>query len=844
MSRRYWPVLATAMSLFACNATSEPDPPPDLACSADAPSCAGTGPNNGCGDGFVCNTACACEAAPPPPPENRLARPSRSTPVDITGDDEIVAMVNSDDGSVSFFNAAADQESRIARVSSSEISNSEPMSIVLHPDGETAFVANRAAGTVARIRDIRATTAARDAELTLGGEPMGLALTPSGTTLWVTNWVDGTVSVIDTASFQLARTIDLGGNPFAIAITNDGDDDDSDEKVLVTQFYGQRRDDVAQDEATDDGGEGAVHIIDVGATAARAEVILAPIADCFSALIKGNDVTSACFPNQLNSITIHRAFDRTLAYVTSVAASPEGPVQFNHNVQAVVSVIDVDGEREVTSLTRNLNGLVQLQIDDDGDDTKGRRFLSVPNGIAFVNRDDLAIGYVTAAGSDIMLRVVYGENDDVEIGAATALNIPVGQNPQGLVIQHDPSGGRAYTANLISRDLSVVSFRDQAAVQTVESTATPADPTSREFQVWRGKRFFNTGTGIWSREGWGSCQGCHPLGLTDNITWSFAAGPRQTISLDGQYASNDPSDMRALNWTAVFDETTDFELNTRGVSGGSGALRNGEDPLVSPAGPPFSALTVEDGASIENHQALNGSVTFVARERGICSNENTCVDWDQIDAYIQTIRSPNARSAPASRIAAGRTVFEDAGCNKCHAGPKWTVSRTFYAPETFDGAPPNRTFAANAAAETAMDPGQLVGLPIDVNVDTALIAGDDSDGGVPALKRQACNVRDVKTFQASGGAEEIRENGDPAQGRHGFNPPSLLGLATGAPYLHNGAAESLGELFDARFAAHHQAGNPNFNPTAADREALIAFLLAIDETTSPFSILPGTVLCP
>jgi mono/diheme cytochrome c family protein len=381
----------------------------------------------------------------------------------------------------------------------------------------------------------------------------------------------------------------------------------------------------------------------------------------------------------------------------------------------------------------------------------------------------------------------------------------------------------------------------------ISSTPVPADTASDEFQVWRGKRFFNTSTGIWAKEGWGSCQGCHPLGLTDNVTWQFAAGPRQTIALDGQYASNDPSDMRALNWTAIFDETADFELNTRGVSGGTGAIRNAQGPIVSAApAATFAAVLAEDGTTTENHQGLNGSLTFIIRNAAICSNANTCPDWDQIDAYIRTIRSPNRKTADAASIAQGRVLFQDGGCDKCHGGAKWTVSRTFYAPETFTGQLPARTFEANRVFTTSMDPSSLSGLPQDVNVDATLIAGDDSEMGTPPLKRMACNIRNVGTFAAAGGADELRANATPAQGRSGFNPPSLLGLAVGAPYLHNGAAETLDELLDPSgpFAQHLRAGNPNFVPTAQDRAALLAFLLSIDEAATPFGIAAGSLLCP
>lgn len=809
----------------------------------EVPVCNEGGPNNGCAADEFCNTSCVCETAQAPGP--RLLRPSRSTAVDITTDDTIVAMVNTDDGSVSFFNAEFGNESRIARIRSSRtVVQSEPMSVVIHPDRETAFVANRAAGSVSKISNITSAQAAIAQELELGSEPMGLALTPSGDQLWVTDWITGKVYVVTTSNMQIARTIDTGGNPFAIAITNDGDLEDNDEKAFVTQFFARPRAGAAQVEATDDGKEGLVQVIRVGQGTVSNEIPLAPIASCFTAPV-GNppqDLTSGCFPNQLWGITIHSAFGKTRAYVVSVGASPEGPINFNHNVQAMLSVIDTEAEAEEAALTKNLNLLIrQQQTDTDNDDNVGRRFLNMPSGIDFVNRDDQVFGYVASAASDVVLRVQYNEDGSVIVGSPQGFNIGVGQNPQGIVVKHGLTRAGAFTANLISRDLSVISFSDQRQLKVVESFAQPAAGTP-EFQVWRGKRFFNTSTGIWSREGWGSCQACHPLGLTDNVTWKFGAGPRQTVALDGQFASNDPSDMRALNWTAIFDDTADFENNTRGTSGGRGAIQNAQGPIVSPMGAPFSNILVEDGTTRENHQALNGSLRFITRTAEICTNTNTCPDWDQIDAYIQTIRSPRGvRSASAD---AGRVVFEDGGCNKCHAGPKWTVSRTFYRPEVFSGTIGSRVFEANRAFTTPMSTAGLIGLPQTVNTDTTLVAGDDSEGGTPALKRQACNIRDVGTFNAQGGADETRDNGSPAQGRKGYNPPSLLNIAAGAPYLHNGAALTIDALFEARFNGHTTAGNPNFAPTAQQREDLKAFLLSIDESTQVFDILPGTLLCP
>jgi cytochrome c peroxidase len=82
-----------------------------------------------------------------------------------------------------------------------------------------------------------------------------------------------------------------------------------------------------------------------------------------------------------------------------------------------------------------------------------------------------------------------------------------------------------------------------------------------------------------------------------------------------------------------------------------------------------------------------------------------------------------------------------------------------------------------------------------------------------------------------------------AQGKNGMSVPSLFGLSVGAPFFHAGNARTLEELFDPTFAAHYQALAPDFlgqneTFTRSDRIAqLIAFLLSIDENTTPPDLL-------
>ncbi len=129
------------------------------------------------------------------------------------------------------------------------------MAVVIHPDQVQAFVAHRNTGSISRISDIHTAQAAVQDELTIGGEIMGLALTPTGRRLWATNWTQGTVLEIDTETMSIVRTVQTDGHPYAIASAHDGDSDDDDEKVFVTDFYGRKLA-LGDAETEDEGREG------------------------------------------------------------------------------------------------------------------------------------------------------------------------------------------------------------------------------------------------------------------------------------------------------------------------------------------------------------------------------------------------------------------------------------------------------------------------------------------------------------------------------------------------------------------------------------------------------------
>ncbi|HEY8430572.1 MAG TPA: beta-propeller fold lactonase family protein [Sandaracinaceae bacterium] len=763
------------------------------------------------------------DAGPPPPDGGTpavhvLARPSRSSTIAISDDDAIVAMVNPEDGSISTF-TTADNE-RLARLPTGR----EPSSVVIHPNGTTAYVANRADATVVRIEGIDGPTPTITATVEVGSEPTGLALSPTGARLFVAEHAEGSVGVIDTSTFERIDVIDSPENPFALAVTNDGDAEDGDELLLVPEFFGVP---IEGAEATDASRTGLVRVYRLSDLEPDGPITLQPIDSGFGPSGEPTVMTS---PNQLWSVTIQGG----RAYVTSISASAAAPVRFNLNVQPVVYVVDIASRQEIRTGSGTTN-LARRVADTPAD---GRLFLADTVDLAFIG-DSGGIGYAASRGADVVQRVVFDvEADTVTIGSTRNLQIEVSTppagtaagclNPTGITTAH--GAPRAYLNCWLSRRLGVVDLSTQSLLTTVESTAPPTNPQAIE--IARGARFFHTARGRWSNNGWSSCASCHPGGLTDNITWSFAAGPRQTTSLDGSFSHGaGPQKQRVFNWTAIFDEVHDFERNTRDVSGGLGAVVNGD----------CSSLATQ--AQV----ALPGNLAQPVKELADAEDVCTDGDWDAIEAWIRALRPPRGRRfLDAAAVERGAALFgmptasaNNGGCVACHGGPGWTASRRFFTPSSAEN-------AALAAAPFTPPPAWAPGW----NVHTLQIAPQpaaaDADPDAAGPPQVACVLRNVGTFGPD--ELEVRANGTRAQGAGGYNVPSLYGLNVGAPYLHHGAARTLEELFtDPRFNEHTRAGNPVFLTTGdveRQRADLIAFLRSIDATTPEQPLPPGFDGCP
>ena len=602
----------------------------------------------------------------------RFTGPTSSQPLALSADDGLLAVANPDNNSVSIFDTRTAANTRVAQVAV----GTEPNGVAVSPDGTRVYVANTVSGTITVLSVDRASSAYGLTVLTIpvGTEPYGLALTPSGKKLYVANARSNSVSVIDTSTNLVVKTIsDAGIEPRGIAITNGGGDD-SQETVFVTQFLALPA--PGKQDGSDDAKTGRVTVISAATDTITGTITLNPLADtgfkaAGDALARTAPpanpapedfkfVTGA-YPNQLNNIAIRGRF----AFVPNTGASPNGPTRFNVNTQSLLSVIDTATKAD-TGRTINMHQAVGSQTNAT------KRFITQPWAMAFKHTADE--GYVISAASNIVVKLKI----DPATGAATVQNdpadttrvfqIPTGKNPRGIVVA--TSDKTAYVLNYVSRDVTVIDLSGtvERVSATLSSASLPAAGTPEE-KVQIGKELYHTSigefdppaagqppvTGRMSNQGWGSCGTCHPFGLTDNVVWIFGAGPRRTVPQHVDFAGGDPKTLRALNWSAIFDEEEDFEANIRGVSGGLGLIVLADGVTQDPSVAPFTPASA-------GRQQL--------KVRGVGA-------WDAIKAYIVSgIRAP---ISPVSKtdpdVVAGRALFIDSNCQSCHGGAQWSTSK-------------------------------------------------------------------------------------------------------------------------------------------------------------------------
>jgi hypothetical protein len=645
--------------------------------------------------------------------------------------------------------------------------DSEPCAAVIGADDNTAYVVLRKDQQVIRIDQLRQAPSVFGTRRAVGSEPTSIAISPTGKFLFVANFGDGTISKIQAEAFEDDEAIDLNqrlidkqllgsglksraglAHPRALVISDNGDQNDADEVLFATEFFSQPAPGTMRDIGDIDGNrEGLVYATRLTGQAAPT-IDISAVRD--TGFMDSNDEATSCFPNQLYAAAI----DNGRLYVTAMCTSPRGPLDkqkdkatqmdtpanYKTLLHPAVFVVDTAMSEERPDEGRLLTQVLQGLYDSDGDSADIRMPL-IPNDIAFrAGPNGSHEAYVLAMGADAVFRLDYrGDGTLRNVGSEHHRylgSLPAHGHADGIAITQRSSPAFGLTISDVTQEVSIIDV-DQQQISKDRLASTGDDEAAaalRGSPRLEGRGLFATGLGVWSFKGqaWSSCESCHPGGLSDGVVWSFARGPRRTLSAANTYEKNPQKGKepgrRLLLWGANVDEIHDVEVIARTVSGGTGAVLWQYSPVSTTSNDcriGYDGKKMPEGAGVglckagkptsQLRNGLNGSLAAIVGGLPSCApTDSTCdsaatEDWNEIDAFIRSLRLP--RRPPRlniTHIEEGRKSFKKGGCASCHGGPQWTVSTLFYVPgDEQNGKAPAQPVASATSPELQLALGSL-----------------------------------------------------------------------------------------------------------------------------------------
>jgi YVTN family beta-propeller protein len=765
-------------------------------------------------------------------------------------------------GSVTIVRVKNDAGADLQDVVTEIVVGRDPFSVTATADGKRLFVANARDNTVSVIDlgPVGEGPYTRLADVLVGSEPRGTAELDGK--IYVSNYADGSLTVIDGRTLSRETTIDLVKNgtriqnPYALAALPDG-------RLWVTDFFARAipGKTVDQIEGFDDGKEGRVAVL--RNQAIDAIVTLAPVAnagfnadrtlfDTANGAVNNTfrapagvdplQVPQGAMFNQLFGFAFDEAGQRL--YLPTVAAQPAPPVKFDVNVQALVGVIDSRGAAAVPALHTNLNVLVRDNFTAEAAPAApfvsnnltrlDRAFAGDTTAAAIRNRVGI---FVSRAGSFAMKAILAADGSIslAKDSRGALLRLPVANIPGGVAMSSD--GRRAYVASELIGRMTVLDVAFGTVLANVDTAATPTDPVRN--QELLGQLKFFTGMGIaadtaanvdprtidthrfrnmQSENNWSSCGSCHPFGHSDTITWIFATGPRQTLSLDAFFAPGSTiedglatTDQKISNWNAERQGSTEFNNNSRGVQGGHGFT-------------PQALVTIDAnlgaGAVPDRGIVFNGSARL-----GVSNALDFETQW------IASLRAPNQPTTlDPVLVDQGRALFGTA-CASCHGGTKWTRSDRPVANFRW----PDPAFVLN----NANPPVAVPATPFLQVPAATTVAGFNADGiGVQAAQFETRVIDITVPVATVDFADPIELRGAANPGKisaplnSSFAIPSLFNARNTAPYGHHGRAQTLEAVFAAR--NENGLGHPTFALSSQQIAQVLEFVRSIEEDTPIF----------
>jgi YVTN family beta-propeller protein len=643
----------------------------------------------------VALVACGGGSAKPPaadaPPAHAIAL-THSSSIAVSADGATVYVVNADADSVSVLDAhARTLTAEIALAASPPAPDPTtgaytpavmPRMLALSPDGKTLYVTGERAGALFAI-DVA--TRAVTGHVAVGSEPIGVVVSDDGSSIYVACSQDATVVRVDAATLAVSATATVTGEPWALGWTPDG-------TLLATLFM----------------GPGVAAIDPTAMTVAATDAIpdVAPRGD--ARLAHG----SARGFYDIAARPGSGAAETWVAHALLGIDTAQPALDFERTVFPALSLLDGSGAHEVTLSTD--------AQDVPGVDGSFADVVSGPHAFAFTSDGGLAL-LVDTDSEDVL---VVDATRRVE--ASLVRPLP-GHMPEGIAIS--PDGTTAYVDERNTADVAVLAITGTTvAVDGAPIARLASDPMPATLRL--GQHLFysaNSDEYPITKNHWVSCASCHMEGRSDEVTWKFAQGPRDT-----------PTNAGGMTGTGFLFRTADRT-----------AVQDYSRTIATEQGGNFDPV---------GQKAL----------------------LDALAAYVnQAIPAPIPPTTDPTKVARGAMIFTQvAGCSSCHAGPRFTDSGTGNPTLDLTG-----TVLLHDATATGLGTCVTTGYPD--------VAHDDIDGD----PRAACM----------------------------FDTPSLTGVASTPPYLHDGSAPTLHDVLE---KTRGKMGDIT-SLSADDEDALVEYLRSL-----------------
>ncbi|MEO8550058.1 MAG: beta-propeller fold lactonase family protein [Kofleriaceae bacterium] len=503
-----------------------------------------------------------------------------SSSIAISADGGELYVVNADSDSISILDAhARTLTSELALGPAPAVDSNGnftpavmPRALALSPDGATLYVTGQRAGRVYAIALATRTVTST----AVGSEPVGVVAT--GDAVYVACTQDRTVVKLDPA-LAIVATAQLDATPWALAVTADGG-------IAVSLFY----------------GPGAV-ILGPDLATRTTWTIPAMPARSDARLAHGEPrgfYDLAARPGTHETWLVHEVLGTDTA---------QPALDFERTAFPAISIVNGDAYASTLSTAAQ---------DVTGIDGSIGDVVSGPHAIAFTR--DGALALVVDTNSEDVLAI--GAN---RVEAALARPLP-GHMPEGIVLAPDDSV--AYVDERNTGTIAVVRLTRGATVSLASDGAIPrlaADPMPAALRL--GQHLFysaNSDEYPITKNHWIACATCHMEGRSDEVTWLFAQGPRDTPT------------------------------NAGGMLGTGFLFRTADRTQVQDY---WHTINIEQGGMFDPvaQAALLGA----------------------IEKYVDHgIPAPIPPATDAVKVAAGAAIFAraDVGCATCHAGPLHTDS--------------------------------------------------------------------------------------------------------------------------------------------------------------------------